>query len=66
MGATHEIMQPFAGRDLHTPFPEYEGWEIDLQHSTGRSGVSTIDKATVLLFFSFLTIGSFATILLVW
>ncbi len=27
MGSAHDIMQKFAGRDLHAQFPEYEGWE---------------------------------------
>lgn len=27
MGSAHDIMQTFAGRDLHAQFPEREGWE---------------------------------------
>jgi hypothetical protein len=27
MGSAHDIMQTFASRDLHTQFPEYEGWD---------------------------------------
>jgi len=26
MGSVHDIMQTFAGRDLHARFPEYDGW----------------------------------------
>lgn len=26
MGSVHDIMQTFAGRDLHTRFPENDGW----------------------------------------
>jgi hypothetical protein len=27
MGSAHDIMQSFAGRDLHLQYPEREGWE---------------------------------------
>jgi hypothetical protein len=30
MGSAHDIMQTFAGRDLHAQFPEREGWEWNL------------------------------------
>lgn len=26
MGSVHDIMQTFAGRDLHAEFPDYDGW----------------------------------------
>jgi hypothetical protein len=65
MGATHEIMQPFAGRDLYTPVPDLDGWETDILDSSDNSRVSTPGRASALLFISFLTIGIFATMLIV-
>ncbi|WP_048145275.1 hypothetical protein [Methanosphaerula palustris] len=59
-------MQPFAGRDLHTSVPDLDGWETDILDSSGKPGVSTPGRASVLLFISFLMIGTFATLLIVW
>jgi len=37
MGSAHDIMQIFAGRDLHAQFPEREGWEWNVLPSA-KSG----------------------------
>jgi hypothetical protein len=34
MGSAHDIMQTFAGRDLHAQFPECEGWEWEVIPAT--------------------------------
>ena len=39
MGSAHDIMQTYAGRDLHAQFPEYEGWKWTLLPAAGNGTV---------------------------
>ncbi len=68
MGSAHTSMQAYARKGHHTQYPDYEGWQGESmpKDSPDNPGVPGTDLAAVLLFFSILTIGTFATLLIVW
>jgi hypothetical protein len=68
MGSAHEITQALARKDLHAPFPGYDGWEREIMPGSdmGTPGESMINLASMFLFCSILAIGTFATLLIVW